>query len=90
MAYLINMDGPAVFACELARIDRLGPNRRLIFTLPEPAENDGQRVVADLILPLEAFPAIINALASEAWASGEAREITPQVLTVMQTGPARN
>jgi hypothetical protein len=44
---------PDLFAHRLARIDALGPNRRLIFTIPS-IEGDGyEHVVVKLILPAD-------------------------------------
>jgi hypothetical protein len=84
----MDLGGPSVFACELARIDRLGLNRRLIFAVPDVTDPNYQGVVASLIVPAASLPALINALAAEVLASGEAHELTSEVLIVMQTGPA--
>jgi hypothetical protein len=42
-----------VYCHRLARIDVLGPNRRLIFTVPDVQGGQYQQVVVKLIMPAE-------------------------------------
>lgn len=42
-----------VYCHKLARIDHLGPNRRLIFTVPDMQGGQWQQVVVKLIMPAE-------------------------------------
>jgi hypothetical protein len=72
---LIDQSYSDAFACALARIDRLGPNRRLIFTVPT-IDGDGlQNVAAKLIIPAQILPTIVNLLVREIYdAPGETDE----------------
>jgi hypothetical protein len=50
---LIDQNYPDTFVCELSKVERLGANRRLIFTVPS-VDGDGYRsIVAKLIVPAE-------------------------------------
>ena len=54
MSLLIDNGYGDKFICELARIERLGNNRRLIFTVPcIDGVRDEKTVVAKLIVPAE-------------------------------------
>jgi hypothetical protein len=44
---------PDMYCHKLARIDHLGPNRRLIFTMPSVEGDRYQHVVIKLIIPAE-------------------------------------
>jgi hypothetical protein len=62
---LIEMYGTPDTFCEgLARIDQIGPCRRLTFTVRDPA-GDGRQIVAKLILPAEALADIVQMLAAD-------------------------
>ena len=62
---LIEMYGvPDTFCEGLARIDQLGPCRRLTFIVRDPAAH-GRAVVAKLILPAEALADLAQMLAAD-------------------------
>ena len=87
---LIDQSYSDAFACALARIDRLGPNRRLIFTVPT-IEGDGlQNVAAKLIIPAQILPTIVNLLVREIYdAPGETDEkVAVEALAALETGAA--
>jgi hypothetical protein len=50
---LFDMEYPDTFVCELSRIDKLGNNRRLIFTVPSMEDGGYKNVVAKLIMPAD-------------------------------------
>ena len=81
MAELVDQNYPDTFVCELARIDRLGPNRRLIFTVPSVDGDQYSNIVAKLIVPAQYLPALIQLLACEAYAAPEGRA-TPELLAL--------
>src|SRR5580704_12183524 len=45
--------GPDVFIGELTRVERIGANRRLIFTMPDPMDPTCRAIVAKLIVPAD-------------------------------------
>jgi hypothetical protein len=50
---LVDQNYPDTFVCELSKVERIGTNRRLIFTVPS-IEGDGFRMVVDkLIVPAD-------------------------------------
>jgi hypothetical protein len=59
---LLHAGQPAreVYAHQLARVDKLGPNRRLVFTVPSPDGLDYHSVVVKLIMPAEAVAALAD------------------------------
>jgi hypothetical protein len=85
---LVDLNTLDVFVCELARIDRLGANRRLIFTVPSIERANERNVVAKLIVPAEYLPSMVNLLAREACAVEGGEKIAPEVLRAMETGAA--
>jgi hypothetical protein len=75
-AHLIDQ-APDMFANGLARIDVLGPNRRLIFTVPS-IEGDGyEHVVVKLILPAD-FMVTLAYMA----AGADQKTISPELLAL--------
>jgi hypothetical protein len=46
-------DAPEMYCHGIARIDKLGPNRRIVFTVPRVDGDGYQDVVVKLILPAE-------------------------------------
>lgn len=50
---------PDTFVCDLSRVDRLGANRRLVFTVPDGRLN---LVVVRLIVPADAMLTIANVI----------------------------
>lgn len=67
MAELIDQNYPDTFVCELSRIERLGSNRRLVFTVPSVEENGLRSIVAKLIVSAEYLPTVVNLLAREVY-----------------------
>ena len=55
MAHLIDNFGADIYCHDIVRIDVLGPNRRLVFTVPNAENGSGeyQNVICKLILPAE-------------------------------------
>jgi hypothetical protein len=45
--------GLDVFIGELTRVERIGANRRLIFTMPDPMDPTCRAIVAKLIVPAD-------------------------------------
>jgi hypothetical protein len=87
---LVDQGGPDEFACALVRIDRLGPNRRLIFTVPAVEGGGFQNVAAKLIIPAKILPTIVNLLVREIYdAPAETDEkVAVQALAALETGAA--
>ena len=56
-------NAPDMYVHELARVDKLGPNRRLVLTLPDLAYPGYQNVQVKLILPAEYISTMITLLA---------------------------
>ena len=67
MANLIDQNYPDIFVCDLARVDRLGPNRRLIFASQNIDEEGHRSVVAKVIIPAQYLPTLVSLLAREAY-----------------------
>jgi hypothetical protein len=61
----------------IARIDTLGPNRRLVFTVPSTESTGYQNVVVKLILPAD----LMLTLAYMAAGAG-AEKVAPQLLAL--------
>jgi hypothetical protein len=77
---LIDNAQPDFYCHTLARIDKLGPNRRLIFTVPR-AEGEGYHdIVVKLILPAELMTTLAYMVA------GADRESVSPELIAHQTG----
>jgi hypothetical protein len=55
--YLIDQ-ATDVYCHKLARIDHLGPNRRLIFTVPDVQGGQYEQIVVKLIMPAEVMAAL--------------------------------
>jgi hypothetical protein len=53
-----------IYCHHIARVDHLGTNRRIIFTLPCLDSDGYQQVQVKLIVPEDLIPTIINLLAS--------------------------
>ena len=53
------------FACELSRIDKLGSNRRLIFTVPSAEMDECKVVVARIVIAADSLPALMAVLAGK-------------------------
>ena len=54
------------FAEALARVDRIGPNRRLIFTISQPTGTGSSLVAAvKIVVPADALAEIIQRLAAD-------------------------
>lgn len=49
-----------IYCHRLARIDHLGPNRRLIFVVPDVQGGQYQQVTIKLIMPAEALAALAS------------------------------
>ena len=59
---LLHAGQPAreVYCHQLARVDKLGPNRRLVFTVPSTDGMDYHSVVVKLIMPAEFMGALAD------------------------------
>ena len=56
-------EGPDVYCHRLARVDALGPNRRLVFTLPSATDQGWETVVMKIIMPADAAMALVRMIA---------------------------
>jgi hypothetical protein len=54
-----------IFLGELTRVDRIGLNRRLIFTLPDPIESNHRVIVAKLVVPADYMATLACMLAGD-------------------------
>jgi hypothetical protein len=54
---------PDVFCSNLSRIDCIGSNRRLVFTVPDVADPEYRVVVAKLIIPADYMATLIHFVA---------------------------
>jgi hypothetical protein len=91
MANLIDQNFPDMFACDLAQIDRIGQNRRLIFTVPSIDEEGHRSVTAKLIIPAQYLPTLVSILAREAYLAPERDEqIAPEVFATLRTNGTAN
>jgi hypothetical protein len=62
---LVDQNYPDTFVCELSKVERIGANRRLIFTVPS-IEGDGFRmVVAKLIVPADYMVTLAYTIAGD-------------------------
>ncbi len=66
-----------LYCQDIARIDTLGPNRRIIFTIPSIDSTGYHNVVVKLILPAE----LMMTLACLA-AGADANNVSPKLLAV--------
>ena len=66
-----------LYCQDIARIDTLGPNRRIIFTIPSIDSTDYHNVVVKLILPAE----LMMTLACLA-AGADVNNVSPELLAV--------
>lgn len=66
-----------LYCQDIARIDTLGPNRRIIFTIPSIDSTGYHNVVVKLILPAE----LMVTLAYMA-AGADANNVSPQLLAL--------
>ena len=77
---LIEMYGvPDTFCEGMARIDQLGPCRRLTFIVRDPAAH-GRAVVAKLILPAEALADLAQMLAADIHVPKALASLSPNAL----------
>ena len=83
MTSIVDNSAPDIFAGELSRIDKLGSNRRLIFTLPSVEGGwQGRMVQIKLIIPAD-YMVTLGALVL-----GHVDESS--VLALMETGEVPN
>jgi hypothetical protein len=61
--------GPDVFIGELTRVERIGADRRLIFTMPDPMDPTCRAIVAKLIVPADYMAMLASILAGHGIAS---------------------
>jgi hypothetical protein len=67
----------------IARIDTLGPNRRLVFTIPSIDSTGYQQVVVKLILPAELMTALAcMALGTDASSAADRQLLALETSTV--------
>lgn len=71
-----------VYCHGLARIDTLGPNRRLVFTMPSVDSTGYQQVVVKLILPAELLATLAHL------AAGVDQSTLSPALLALETGRA--
>ncbi|MCK1693843.1 hypothetical protein [Bradyrhizobium sp. 144] len=71
-----------VYCHGLARIDALGPNRRLVFTMPSVDSTGYQQVVVKLILPAELLATLAYL------AAGVDQNTVSPALLALETGRA--
>ena len=77
--------GPDIFVGELTRIERLGNNRRLIFTMPDPISPSWRVIVAKLIVPADYMLPLAQLIGSD----GRKPMLPPDPLSAMEVdGPA--
>jgi hypothetical protein len=63
---LVDQNYPDTFVCELTKIERLGSNRRLVFTVPSADEPTYKSIVAKLIVPADMMADVAQMLAADA------------------------
>jgi hypothetical protein len=76
MAYLIDQ-APDYFVHAIARIESLGPNRRLVFTIPSLEHPDSRNVVVKLVMTAELLAQLSYMAAGAAPAN-----ISPELLAL--------
>jgi hypothetical protein len=77
---LIDQNYPDTFVCDLARVERIGTNRRLIFTVPS-IDGDGYRmVVAKLIVPADYMVTLAFMIAGD----GTKPAVADELLSAME------
>jgi hypothetical protein len=57
--------GPDVFIGELTKVERLGSNRRLIFTMPDPLSPGWRQIVVKLIVPADYMVTLAHMIAGD-------------------------
>jgi hypothetical protein len=65
MSTIMDDQAPDVFCAELTRIDRLGCNRRLIFTIPSTEGGQYKTVQVKLIVAADYLPTMAVLIASD-------------------------
>lgn len=88
MANLIDQNYPDMFVCDLARVDRLGPNRRLIFASQN--EEGHRSVVAKVIIPAQYLPTLVSLLAREAYLPERDEQIASEEFATVRTNGTAN
>jgi hypothetical protein len=78
--------GPDVFIGELTRVERIGANRRLIFTMPDPMDPRCRAIVAKLIVPAEYMATLAYMLAGD----GAKPPLADELFSAMQPTGATN
>jgi hypothetical protein len=77
---LIDQNYPDTFVCELAKVERIGTNRRLIFTVPS-IDGDGYRmVVAKLIVSADYMVTLAFMIAGD----GKKPAVADELLSAME------
>ncbi len=80
MSHLIDNAYPDIFVCELTKIEKLGNNRRLIFTVPyvdaSPDAVNEKTVAAKLIVPAEIMADLALMIGADAVAISDDRRLT--------------
>jgi hypothetical protein len=77
---LIDQNYPDTFVCDLAKVERIRNNRRLIFTVPS-IDGDGYRmVVAKLIVPADYMVTLAYAIAGD----GTKPAVADELLSAME------
>ena len=71
-----------LYCARLDRIDRLGPNYRLIFTVPTTDGTNYHNVVAKLVLPADAMVALAYLAAG-----ADPQQVSPELIA-LETGRA--
>lgn len=66
-----------LYCAQLARIDRLGPNCRLIFTVPATDGTNYHNVVAKLVLPADMMVTLAYLAAG-----ADPRQVSPELLAL--------
>jgi hypothetical protein len=67
--------GPDVFVGELTRVDRMGTNRRLVFTMPDPMDPTCRAIVAKLIVPADYMVTLAYLIAGDGAKPGVADDL---------------
>jgi hypothetical protein len=78
--------GPDVFIGELTRVERIGANRRLIFTMPDPMDPTCRAIVAKLIVPADYMVTLAYMIAGD----GAKPAVAADLLAAMEPIGAAN
>jgi hypothetical protein len=78
--------GPDIFVCELTRVEKIGANRRLIFTMPDPLSPTWRVIVAKLIVPADYMVALAYMIAGD----GVKPAVAADLLAAMEPTGAAN